>query len=66
MPHLQSLGLYCSFTNSDFLELQEIATLSCTRFLASQEAGNPGAGGHTIDNQVGIRPKSVGWMVWIG
>ena len=41
-------------------------TLSCTRFLASQEAGNPCAGGHTIDFQVGIRPKSVGWMVWTG
>ena len=48
------------FENTDFLELQEKETLSCTRFLAAQEAGNPGAGGHTIDNQVGIRPKSVG------
>ena len=29
MPHLCLLGLYCSFTNSDFLEFQEILTLSC-------------------------------------
>ena len=28
-------------------------------FEESQEAGNPCAGGHTIDFQVGIRPKSV-------
>ena len=41
-------------------------TLPCTCFLASQEAGNPCAGGHTIDFQVGIRPKFVGWMVWTG
>ena len=34
MPHLQSLGLYSSFTNSDFLEFQETSTLSWTRFLA--------------------------------
>ena len=27
-------GQNCSFNNSDFLELQEISTLSCTRFLA--------------------------------
>ena len=46
-----------------FLELQEIATLSCTRFLASQEAENPCAGEPTIDFQVDIRPKSVGSMV---
>ena len=66
MPYILSLGLHCSFTNSDFLELQEIANLSCTRFLASKEAGNPCVGAHTIDFQVGIRPKSVGWMVWTG
>ena len=36
MPHLWSLGLYCSFTNSDFLEFQETSTLSCTHFLDPQ------------------------------
>ena len=40
MPNIQSLGLYCIITNSDFLEFQETLTLSCTRFLASQEAEN--------------------------
>ena len=54
------------FENIDFLELQEKEILSYTRFLASQEVGNPCAGAHTIDFQVGIRPKSVGWMVWTG
>ena len=29
--------LYCSFTNTDFLEFKEAPTFSCTRFLASQE-----------------------------
>ena len=40
MPYLQSLVLYNTFTNSDFLEFQETSTLSCTRFLASQEREN--------------------------
>jgi len=34
MPHLWSLGLYCRFTNLDFLEFQEISAISCTGFLA--------------------------------
>ena len=54
------------FENIDFLEFPGISTLSCTRFLASQEVGNPCAGAHTIDFQLGKRPKSVGWMVWTG
>ena len=66
MPNLLTLGLYCSFTNSDFLDFQEISTLSCIRFLAVQEGENSCAGAPTIEFQLGKRPKSVGWMVWTG